>query len=161
MLLAILILLLKYVFCQSTNLTPDVVFCPDVDVTFTCRTPQESPVLSWRVTLLRDRTKVMGQPVALVYSNSVMLGDETVTVPREGLSFHFSFVETSPSILSTMRTSLPLSMNKTRVECVPNTLLPSLIPDESTFFYSKVLQSNQLTVPAATELNVINVSCSS
>ena len=74
----------------------------------------------------------MGQPVVKIYNNDML---ESVTVQRDGFSFYFSLVETSPSLLSTMRTSLPLSMNGTRVECLPNTLLPSLTPDESTFLF--------------------------
>ena len=127
----ILFLLFGCASCQSTDLSPEVASCPDVEVTFTCQTPQESSVLSWRITLVRDRSELMA--VVRAYGNSDMRG--TVTVQHEGFSFHFSLVETSPSLLSTMRTSLPLSMNGTRVECLPNTLIPSLTPDESTFLF--------------------------
>ena len=126
-------LLFEYACCQSTELSPDVASCPDVEVTFTCQTPQGSSVLTWIVTLVRDGTALMGQPIRQSYGNNTMLG--TVTVQREGISFHFSLVDTSPSVLSTMRTSLPLSMNGTRVECLPNTLIPSLTPDESAFLF--------------------------
>ena len=111
-------------------LSPDVVSCPDVEVTFSCQTPQESSVLVWRITLVSNGTQLMNQPsVEMIYFMNVQPGSSTVM--SRGFSFHFTLVETSPALQSTMRTSLPLSLNTTMVECQPNTLVEGLTSDNS------------------------------
>ena len=59
----------------------------------------------------------------------------SMNVNHDGLSFNFTLIETNPVIVSTMRTSLPLSMNATKVECLPNDLEPSYTPDNSSFLF--------------------------
>ena len=41
---------------QSTVLSPDVVSCPDVEVTFFCLTPEQNNELTWRITLVSNGT---------------------------------------------------------------------------------------------------------
>ena len=129
------LLVFQCTYSQSTILTPDVVSCPGVEVTFTCRTPQGSDVLTWRIILLRNGTELMNGPTDRLYVMNDQPG--SMTVNHDGLLFHFTLVETNPAIVSTisMRTSLPLSMNATRIECVPNTLGSSYTPDNSSFLF--------------------------
>ena len=89
---------------QSTVLSPDVVSCPDVEVTFTCQVSQQSGVLVWRITLLSNGIELMDQlPQDRTYFMSDQPGSSTVM--SGGFSFHFILVETSPALQSTMRTS--------------------------------------------------------
>ena len=117
---------------QSTVLSPDVVSCPDVEVTFSCRR-QGLGVLAWRITLFSDGTELMDQPPEKIYIDSDQLGSSTAM--SGGFLFHFTLVETSPALLSTMRTSLPLSLNTTLVECRPSVG----IADNSSFLFLGVL----------------------
>ena len=116
---------------QSTVLSPDVVSCPDAEVTFSC---QGLGVLVWRITLFSDGTELMDQPPEKIYIDSDQLGSSTVM--SGGFSFHFTLVETSPTLRSTMRTSLPLSLNTTLVECRPSVGMA----DNSSFLFLGVLQ---------------------
>ena len=136
--ISVLILLFGSTQSQSTVLSPDVVSCPDVEVTFTCQTPQESSVLTWRITIISNGTALMNQPLEMIYFINVQPGSSTRM--SGGFSFHFTLVETSPALQSTMRTSLPLSLNTTTVECQPNTLLESLTSDNSSFLFLSVFQ---------------------
>ena len=128
------LLVFQCTYSQSTILTPDVVSCPGVEVTFTCQTPQGSDVLTWRIILLRNGTELMNGPTDKLYVLNDQPGS-SMTVNHDGLSFHFTLVETNPAIVSTMRTSLPLSMNATRIECIPNDVGTTYTPDNSSFLF--------------------------
>ena len=136
--ISILILLFASTQSQSTVLSPDAVSCPDVEVTFSCQTPQESSVLTWRITLVSNRTVLMNQPLEKIYFMSDQPGSSTMM--SGSFLFHFTLVETSPALRSTMRTSLPLSLNTTMVECQPNTLVEGLTSDISSFLFVGVFQ---------------------
>ena len=120
-------------------LSPDVVSCPDVEVTFSSQTPQESSVLTWRITLLSNGTELMNQPSDKIYTTAIDQPGSS-TVISGGFSFHFTLVETSPALRSTMRTYLPLPMNTTMVECQPTTLVEGLTSDNSSFLFFGVFQ---------------------
>ena len=136
--ISVLILLFGSTQSQSTVLSPDVVSCPDVEVTFSCQTPQESSVLTWRITLFSNGMRLTNQPLEKIY----FMNDQSDTsiVMSGGFSFHFTLVETSPALRSTMRTSLPLSLNTTMVECQPTTLVEGLTSDNSSFLFLGVFQ---------------------
>ena len=118
---------------KSTVLSPDVVSCPDVEVTFSCQTPKESSVLTWRINLVSNGAVLMNQPLEKIYFMSDQPGSSTVM--SRGFSFHFTLVETGPTLQSTMRTSLPLSLNTTLVECQHTTLVEGLTSDSSSFLF--------------------------
>ena len=77
--------------------------------------------------------EVMISPYQKIYLMTDGLG--SVTENHGGFSFHFTLVETSPALRSTMRTSLPLSLNATIVECRPNTLGTGFTSDTSIFSF--------------------------
>ena len=115
-------------------LSSDVVSCPDVEVTFSCQVPQQSGVLVWRITLLSNGIELMDNlPQDRTYFMSDQPGSSTVM--SGDFSFHFILVETSPALRSTMRTSLPLSLNTTMVECQPNIAITGLTSDTSSFLF--------------------------
>ena len=118
---------------QSTVLSPDVISCPDVEVTFSCHAPQGNNLLTWIITLVSNGTEPMSPSFQKVYFMND--GLESVTESHGGFSFHFTLVETSPILRSTMRTSLPLSLNTTMVECEPNTLGTGFTSDASSFLF--------------------------
>ena len=118
-------------------LSPDVVSCSDVEVTFSCQVPQQSGVLVWRITLLSNGIELVGQLQDRTYITDDQPGSSTVM--SGGFSFHFTLVETSPALQSTMRTSLPLSLNTTLVECLPNTAITGLTSDTSLFLFIGML----------------------
>ena len=122
---------------QSTVLSPDVASCPDVETTFTCRSPPESSVLTWSITLIRNGTELMDQLPLRGYLMSDQPGSTTV---RHGeFSFQFTLLETSPALRSTMTTSLPLSLNTTMVECLPNVAGTGFTSDISSFLFVGML----------------------
>ena len=140
--ISILIFLFESTQSQSTVLSPDVASCPDVEVTFSYQTPQESSVLVWRITLISNGTKLMNQLSDKIYSTAIGQPGSS-TVMSGGFSFHSTLVKTSPAsaLQSTMRTSLPLSLNTTldQVECLPNTAITGLTSDTSSFLFIGML----------------------
>ena len=122
-------------------LSPDGVSCPDVEVTFSCQVPQKSGVLVWRITLLSNGIELIDQlPQDRTYSMSDQPGSSTVM--SGGFSFNFTLVETSPTLQTTMRTSLPLSLNTTIGEYLPNTAITGLTSDTSSFLFLGVLDTH-------------------
>ena len=120
-------------------LSPDVVSCPDVEVTFSCQTPEQNNELTWRITLVSNGTQLMNQPSDTIYITDDQPGSSTVM--SGGFSLHFTLVETSPALRSTMRISLPLSLNTTMVECLPNAFITGLTPDTSSFLFIGMILS--------------------
>ena len=136
---------------QSTVLSPDVVACPDVEVTFSCQVPDRS-LLSWRISLFSNGTELIDQPLQMSYLMNAQPGSSTVM--SGGFSFYFTLVETSPALRSTMRTSLPLSLNSTMVECEPNTLGTGFTSDISSFLFLGISVWSHVSI-CADKYNVI------
>ena len=136
---------------QSTVLFPDVVSCPDIEVTFSCQVPEGS-VLGWVITLFSNGVELMNQPLQMNYLMNAQPGSSTVM--SGGFSFHFTLVETTPALRSTMRTSLPLSLNSTSVECEPNTLGTGFTSNTSSLLFLGISVWSRVSI-CADKYNVI------
>ena len=111
--------------------------CPDVEVTFSCQVPQQSGVLVWRITLLSNGIELMDQlpQYYRTYFMSDQPGSSTVMSQCKFLILFHTCKDKFSSTINNENISIPLSLNTTMVECLPNRAITGLTSDISLFLF--------------------------